>query len=125
MNDSLNFFDKLNICRETSMKLFIGFWNKLFLKESHGLLFVGRKVSIHNRRHLKVGRNVKFETLSEIQGLSTDGVAFGNNINIGAGAKIIGNIVIGDNISIGANVVVTKSCVEVGSTLVGVLAHKI
>ena len=33
----------------------------------------------------------------------------GNNVVIGAGAKILGDIVIGDNVVIGANAVVTKS----------------
>lgn len=32
----------------------------------------------------------------------------GNNVFIGAGAKIIGNVTIGDNVCIGANAVVTK-----------------
>lgn len=31
---------------------------------------------------------------------------FGNNVDIGAGAKVLGDIVIGDNVSIGANAVV-------------------
>ena len=35
-----------------------------------------------------------------------------NNVLIGAGAKIIGEIVIGDNCVIGANAVVTKSFPE-------------
>lgn len=34
---------------------------------------------------------------------------FGNNVDIGAGAKILGNITIGNNVSIGANAVVTCS----------------
>jgi serine O-acetyltransferase len=33
----------------------------------------------------------------------------GNNVNIGAGAKILGGIIIGNNVTIGANAVVTKS----------------
>ena len=33
----------------------------------------------------------------------------GNNVDIGAGAKLIGRITIGDNVIIGANAVVTKS----------------
>jgi serine O-acetyltransferase len=33
----------------------------------------------------------------------------GDNVTIGAGAKVLGGIVIGDNVTIGANAVVTKS----------------
>lgn len=42
----------------------------------------------------------------------------GNRVYIGAGAKVIGNIVIGDDVRIGANAVVTKS-VPAGKTVVG------
>ncbi|NTU91903.1 MAG: serine acetyltransferase [Chlorobiaceae bacterium] len=42
----------------------------------------------------------------------------GNNVNIGTGAKILGNITIGDNVDIGANAVVIASvpdnCIAVG-----------
>lgn len=42
----------------------------------------------------------------------------GNNVDIGAGAKVLGRINVGDNVLIGANAVVTKdvpdSCVAVG-----------
>ena len=43
----------------------------------------------------------------------------GNNIVVGAGAKILGNVTIGDNVQIGANAVVIKS-VPPNSTVVGV-----
>lgn len=42
----------------------------------------------------------------------------GNGVNIGAGAKLLGSITIGDNVDIGANAVVIKSvpenCIAVG-----------
>ncbi len=43
----------------------------------------------------------------------------GNNVVIGAGAKVLGNITIGDNSYIGANAVVIKN-VPANSTIVGV-----
>lgn len=43
----------------------------------------------------------------------------GNNVVIGAGAKVLGNIVIGDNAYIGANAVVVKD-VPPNSTVIGV-----
>jgi len=42
----------------------------------------------------------------------------GNRVYIGAGAKIIGGIVIGDDVRIGANAVVTKN-IPAGMTVVG------
>ncbi len=44
------------------------------------------------------------------------------NVTIGAGAKILGNIVIGKNATVGASAVVLKDVPE-GATVVGVPAH--
>lgn len=44
----------------------------------------------------------------------------GNNVDIGFGAIIIGNVKIADNVKIGAGSVVTKSVLRVGATVVGV-----
>lgn len=43
----------------------------------------------------------------------------GNNVVVGAGAKVLGNITVGDNVVIGANAVVIKD-VPLDSTVVGV-----
>lgn len=43
----------------------------------------------------------------------------GNNVFIGAGAKIIGNITVGNNVVIGAGAIVTKSVPD-GKTVVGI-----
>ena len=48
----------------------------------------------------------------------------GNNVMIGAGAKIIGAINIGDNVKIGAGAVVLKD-IEPGTTAVGVPINRI
>lgn len=45
-------------------------------------------------------------TLSDSKGQGAP--VIGNNVYIGAGAKIIGNVVVGNNVRIGANCVVTK-----------------
>lgn len=49
----------------------------------------------------------------------------GNNIFIGSGARIIGDITVADNIAIGANAVVTKSFTENDITLGGDLLRKL
>jgi len=46
---------------------------------------------------------------------------FGDNVDIGAGAKVLGRITIGDNVAIGANAVVTRS-VPSNSIAIGVPA---
>ncbi len=48
----------------------------------------------------------------------------GNNVYIGSGAKILGNITIGDNVKIGANSVVLKD-VPSNSTIVGIPGIKV
>ena len=47
--------------------------------------------------------------------------SFGNNVNIGTGAKILGNITIGNNVDIGANAVVLTSVPD-NSIAVGIPA---
>lgn len=46
----------------------------------------------------------------------------GNNVRVGAGAKILGNVVVGDNVQVGANAVVVKD-VPPDTTVVGVPAR--
>ena len=48
--------------------------------------------------------------------------SIGNNVNIGAGAKILGNITIGNNVDIGANAVVLTSVPD-NSIAVGIPAR--
>ena len=57
---------------------------------------------------VKMGRNITIESgvvIGAEKGLSP---ILGNNVFIGAGAKIIGNVTVGDNVKIGANAVVVK-----------------
>lgn len=49
----------------------------------------------------------------------------GNNVMIGAGAKIIGNVTIADNIKIAAGAVVVNSFNEPGITIGGIPARKL
>ena len=44
----------------------------------------------------------------------------GNNVMIGAGAKVLGPINIANNVKIGAGAVVLKECLKEGSTIVGI-----
>ncbi len=48
----------------------------------------------------------------------------GNRVNIGAGAKILGNVQLGDNVNIGANAVVLSD-IQAGQTAVGIPAKVI
>ena len=69
----------------------------------------------------RVGENCTFHGQACIgnDGRSEKAPVIGNNVDIGVGARIIGDITIADDVRIGANAVVTRSCYEKGATLVG------
>lgn len=58
-------------------------------------------------------------------GTSMKAPVIGKNVDIGIGAKIIGDIYIADNVKIGAGAIVVKSCFKEGAILVGVPAKEI
>ena len=58
-------------------------------------------------------------------GSNSEAPIIGDNVDIGVGAKIIGNVKIADNIVIGAGAVVVESCDVPGSVMVGVPAKRI
>ncbi len=77
--------------------------------------------------YARIGENCRLHGDNCIgnNGFSNRAPIIGDNVNIGIGAKIIGDIYIADNIVIGANSVVTKSFYEKGITIAGVPAKKI
>lgn len=114
INDSLSRITKIQIYFISMNKILRGLGVKLFLKKSRGLLFVGKRTHITHKQYIEVGKNVKFEDLSEIQGLSINNLQFGNNVTIGRNTQIrpssyygVGEIGYGlkisDNSSIGPN----------------------
>ncbi|QXP70139.1 serine acetyltransferase [Polaribacter sp. R2A056_3_33] len=70
----------------------------------------------------KVGANCVLQAGVNI-GINNNGVPIiGSNVYIGPGAKLMGNIKIGNDVAIGANAVVTKSFPESNITIVGIPA---
>ncbi len=68
---------------------------------------------------VKGGKNIYLESGVVIGDEKGKSPVLGNNIFIGAGAKIIGDVTIGDNAKIGANAVIVKN-VPKDSTAVGI-----
>src|SRR3989339_661292 len=72
---------------------------------------------------VKGGENVVIESGVVIgalrNGLPVEVPVIGNNVFIGAGAKVLGGIKIGNNVKIGANAVVVKDVCD-GATVVGI-----
>lgn len=72
----------------------------------------------------KVGKNCRIQESTTIgtTGGSSKAPLIGDNVFIASGARIIGDIHLGDNIAVGANAVVIKSCEKNGVTLAGIPA---
>lgn len=75
----------------------------------------------------KVGKNCRIHACTNIgaSGGKPEAPQIGDNVYIGPGAKIYGNIKLGNNIAIGANAVVNKSFEEDNIMLAGNPAQKI
>lgn len=75
--------------------------------------------------YASIGENcVIRQQVTIAQNEKNEAATIGDNVIIGAGAKIIGNIKIGNNVIIGANAVVTHD-IDDNATVVGVPARRI
>jgi len=102
------------------------FWTGI---EIHPGAQIGRKFFIDHGTGVVIGETaIVGDNVLLYQGVTLGGTGketgkrhptIGNNVVVGAGAKILGNILIGDNSYIGANAVVIKN-VPPNSTVVGI-----
>lgn len=110
MNSELTTTDRIKIFVKTGIKVMRGVF-KFGLKYKFPL-FIGKHVEITHIDKISCGKNVKFESYSEIHGLAQEGLTFGNNVTIGRYTEIrpssyygVGNLgrglEMGDNSSIG------------------------
>lgn len=96
--------------------------NRIYIKCDFGKNLKIWHEGIVVNKYSKIGDNVQFHGNNCI---GNDGKneekcpVIGNNVNIGYGATIIGNITIADNIIIGANSLVNKSFVESNVVIAG------
>lgn len=73
----------------------------------------------------RVGDNLRIQEGVTI-GAGSEGVpTIGNNVYLGSGCKVIGNVKIADDCAVGANAVVVKDVLEKGITVAGVPAKKV
>lgn len=74
-----------------------------------------------------IGANCRIHEGVNIGGTngSDEAATIGDNVFIGAGVKIIGQVKIADNVAIGSNAVIVKDILESGITVGGVPAKKI
>lgn len=93
---------------------------------SEGLSIAHRGTIVVNG-NAKIGKNCRIQECTTIGATNgnCDAPILGDNIFIGSGARIIGNIKIADDIAIGANSFVNKSFLESSITIAGIPAKKI
>lgn len=91
-------------------------------------LFIDHGMGVVIGETATVGDNVTLYHGVTLGGTSTESVKrhpdIGNDVVIGAGAKVLGAIKVGDGARIGANAIVVKD-VAAGQTVVGLPSHKI
>jgi acetyltransferase-like isoleucine patch superfamily enzyme len=81
-----------------------GLWWRLWLKHTTGLVLIGNHVTIRNPQYISVGRRFVAEDYSEIQGLSKEGIVFGEHVTVGRFAMIRPSGYYGREIGIGLRV---------------------
>lgn len=94
---------------------------------------LGRSVILYHQggviinSHSTIGSGCRFHGDNCVgnNGQNNDCPTLGSGIELGIGAKVLGNVYLADNIKVGANAVVTKSFYEEGITIAGVPAVKI
>ncbi|SDM16639.1 acyltransferase [Pedobacter antarcticus] len=82
-----------------------GMWQKIWLKRSSGLLFIGSRVKISHAYQLQCGKNLILEDNVFINALSEEGIQFGDNVSIARDSILICTGVIaqrGKGITIGS-----------------------
>ena len=116
------------------------FWRDSFRKwlalltgiEIHPGAEIGRRLFIDHGMGTVIGETaIVGDDVTLYQGVTLGGTGkekgkrhptLGNNISVGSGAKLLGNITIGDNCRVGAGSVVLRN-VPANSTIVGVPGH--
>ena len=106
--------------------------SKLGITIWHNTVGEGLKIwhygSIVINGHAKIGKNCQLHgenCIGNKGDFDNRAPVLGDNVDVGIGAKIIGDIYIADDVRIGANAVVTKSCNTKGAVLVGIPAKKL
>lgn len=125
IDERLSKRDKFIILYDKFFALLRGFYYKIFIKRSAGLLFIGRNCKIRYCHKITTGKTITIGDNVEINALSVEGIKLGNNITILRNTIIecTGNIknlgvglVIGDDVGISQNCFIqVRGKVTIGS----------
>lgn len=112
IDDEIKYSTLLTIIRDKLLMILRGLRHKFLLKESKGILFVGKKVKIREHKKIKIKGSATIEDGCFINALSEGGITIGNNFSLGRNSIIectgvireLGEeLIIGDNVGIAAN----------------------
>lgn len=107
LDSAMTSSDLLVILKDKGIQAFRGMWKGLFFGKKHGIVFIGKRVTIRHARHIHAERGLTIGDGAYINALSKDGIALGDNVTIGAGSIIECTGVIrelGDGIRVGSHV---------------------
>ncbi|WP_290567870.1 acyltransferase [Leeuwenhoekiella sp. UBA6783] len=113
LDSELSSYDILLLIKERVLPFLRGCFLKLFLRESKGLIFLGRNVKIKSARRISFGKTIFIDDNVEINALSRLGIKTGNNFSILRNSIIECTGVIrnlGEGLMIGNNVGIAQNC---------------
>ena len=112
IDDEIKYSTLLTIIRDKAFMVLRGIRHKILLKESKGVLFIGKKVKIREHKKIRIKGSATIEDGCFINALSKGGITIGNNFSLGRNSIIectgvireLGEeLIIGDNVGIAAN----------------------
>ncbi len=80
--NSYSFRDLVVITLGRAEQIVRGLFWKLFLKKSHGLIFIGSQVKIKHAYQISTGKNLILEDRVSINALSENGIILGDHVSI-------------------------------------------
>ncbi len=136
VDPNITFSVIFSLVLEKMLMILRGFWHKVLLKKSKGMLFVGKKTKIKCHRKIQLNGSATIGDYCKIDALSKDGIKIGGNFSIGRNSIIectgvireLGEgLEIGDNVGIAANAfIAVRGKVKIGSNTIfgpGVSIH--
>ena len=136
IDDEIKYSTLLTIIRDKAFMVVRGIRHKILLKESKGILFVGKKVKIREHKKIRIKGSATIEDGCCINALSKGGITIGNNFSLGRNSIIectgvireLGEeLVIGENVGIAANAFIAmRGKVKIGDNTIfgpGVSIH--
>jgi len=128
IDKSITTTDLFQIVRTRLAMLLRGFALKLFLKESKGIIFLGKRTKILHKHKISCGWSLTIGDNVEINALSKKGIIIGNNVSIlrntiiectGVIREIGEGLLIGNDVGIAQNCFIqVRGNVQIGSHVI-------